>query len=66
MRKKSENRSNIMSPLHFGHSIGSSQVVMSTAEAVAKQEPNQFLLIRNFNTLAVKYLSASGRKGGSS
>ncbi len=39
---------------------------MSTAEAVAKQEPNQFLLIRNFNTLAVKYLSASGRKGGSS
>ncbi len=36
---------------------------MSTADAVAKQEPNQFLSVRNFNTLAVTYLSAIGFKG---
>jgi hypothetical protein len=34
MRKKSENRSNIIMPLHFGHSITSSQVARFTAADV--------------------------------
>ena len=41
MRKKSENRSNIIMPLHFGHSICSSWVVTFTAVSPLKQELHQ-------------------------
>ena len=45
-----------MSPLHFGHSIAASLVAICTAGGEAKQEPNQFLSIRNFNILGGTYL----------
>lgn len=52
-----------MSPLHFGHSIEPSLVaVRSWGEA--KQEPNQFLSVRNFNILDGTYLLPGGLKRG--
>ena len=52
-----------MSPLHFGHSIESSLVaVRSWGEP--KQEPNQFLSIRNFNILDGTYLLPEAFKRG--
>ena len=51
MRKKSENRSNIIMTLHFGHSICSSWVVTFTAVSPLKQEPNQNVKSMFFNHL---------------
>ena len=48
-----------MSPLHFGHSIESSLVAVRSC-GVPKQEPNQFLSIRNFNILDGTYLFPAG------
>lgn len=56
MRKKSENRSNIIIPLHFGHSIDPSQVATCTADAAVKQELHQIVIVRLFNQLRAKYL----------
>jgi hypothetical protein len=60
MRKKSENRSSIIRPLHFGHSIESSLVVTCTAVGGIKQDLNQIVAIRNFNMLEATYLSEGG------
>jgi hypothetical protein len=57
MRKKSENRSSIIKPLHFGHSIESSQVATFTAGGVVKQELHQFVSFQYFNKLGDTYLS---------
>jgi hypothetical protein len=57
MRKKSENRSNIIKPLHFGHSIDPSPVFTFTAGGVAKQELHQFVVFHYFNELWVTYLT---------
>lgn len=57
MRKKSENRSSIMRPLHFGHSIESSLVITCTAVGGTKQDLHQIVAIRNFNMLEATYLS---------
>ena len=62
MRKKSENRSNIMRPLHLGHSIESSQVVMCTAGGVAKAITAPFFAVRNFNSLGATYLLPRGHR----
>lgn len=51
MRKKSENRSNIIMPLHFGHSMVSSWVVTFTAVSVLKQELHQNVKSMYFNGL---------------
>jgi hypothetical protein len=51
MRKKSENRSNIIMPLHFGHSMDPSQVVTCTADAAMKQELHQIVIVQHFNQL---------------
>jgi hypothetical protein len=51
MRKKSENRSNIIMPLHFGHSIVSSWVVTFTAVSALKQELHQNVKSIYFNSL---------------
>ena len=51
MRKKSENRSNIIMPLHFGHSMCSSWVVTFTAVPVLKQELHQNVKCIDFNEL---------------
>lgn len=60
MRKKSENRSSIMRPLHFGHSIESSLVMTCTAVGGTKQNLHQVVVIRNFNMLEATYLSEGG------
>ena len=65
MRKKSENRSSIMRPLHFGHSIESSQVATCTAVGVVKQVLHQIVSIRNFNMLDATYLSEGAYWGPS-
>lgn len=54
MRKKSENRSNIIMPLHFGHSICSSWVVTFTAVSPLKQELHQNVKSIQFNRLHVR------------
>lgn len=51
MRKKSENRSNIIMPLHFGHSMCSSWVATLTAVSALKQELHQNVKSRCFNEL---------------
>lgn len=51
MRKKSENRSNIIMPLHFGHSMVSSWVVTFTAVSALKQELHQNVKCIDFNEL---------------
>ena len=51
MRKKSENRSNIIMPLHFGHSIVSSWVLTFTAVSALKQELHQNVKCLYFNRL---------------
>lgn len=51
MRKKSENRSNIIMPLHLGHSIFSSWVVTCTAVPALKQELHQNVKSIDFNML---------------
>ena len=67
MRKKSENRSNIINPLHFGHSIESSQVSALTAVCRTKQKLHQIVACQYFNGLSVTYLSPWGKTypGGS-
>ena len=54
MRKKSENRSNIIMPLHFGHSIVSSWVLTFTAVSALKQELHQNVKFLYFNELRVE------------
>jgi hypothetical protein len=54
MRKKSENRSNIIMPLHFGHSIVSSWVLTLTAVSALKQELHQNVKYLYFNRLHVE------------
>ena len=54
MRKKSENRSNIIMPLHFGHSMVSSWVVTFTAVSALKQELHQNVKSFNFNMLRIE------------
>jgi hypothetical protein len=56
MRKKSENLSNIIKPLHFGHSIDPSRVSALTAGGVPKQELHQFVALQYFNDLQATYL----------
>ncbi len=51
MRKKSENRSNIIMPLHFGHSMCSSWVATCTAVPALKQELHQIVKSKYFNIL---------------
>lgn len=53
MRKKSENRSNIIMPLHFGHSICSSWVATFTAVSLLKQELHQNVKSIIINSLCV-------------
>ena len=55
MRKKSENRSNIIIPLHFGHSIDPSQVATCTAEPATKQELHQIVTPQFIKQLRHKY-----------
>jgi hypothetical protein len=45
MRKKSENRSNIIMPLHLGHSIDPSLVAAFTADGGVKQELHQIVIV---------------------
>lgn len=54
MRKKSENRSNIIIPLHFGHSMVSSWVLTFTAVSALKQELHQNVKSCNFNMLRIE------------
>ena len=54
MRKKSENRSNIIMPLHFGHSMVSSWVLTFTAVSALKQELHQNVKSFNFNMLRIE------------
>lgn len=54
MRKKSENRSNIIIPLHFGHSMVSSWVLTFTAVSALKQELHQNVKSCNFNMLCIE------------
>ena len=51
MRKKSENRSSIINPLHFGHSIFSSWVASFTAVGIPKQDLHQNVEVYTFNGL---------------
>ncbi|ULA62427.1 MAG: hypothetical protein LZF86_20024 [Nitrospira sp.] len=61
MRKKSENRSSIINPLHFGHSIESSQVVFVNSYMSTKQKLHQIVVCQYFNGLSVTYLSPGGK-----
>ena len=65
MRKKSENRSNIIMPLHFGHSICSSWVVTFTAVSPLKQELHQNVKSICFNNLRMSTAIHEIRKASS-
>jgi hypothetical protein len=64
MRKKSENRSNIIIPLHFGHSIDPSQVATCTAESPTKQKLHQIVIVPFFKRLRAKYFFGEEKTAG--
>jgi hypothetical protein len=63
MRKKSENRSSIIKPLHFGHSIDPSWVCAFTDVATVKQDLHQIVVFRDFKQLEDTYLPGSDITG---
>jgi len=64
MRKKSENRSNIIMPLHFGHSIDPSQVAACTAESATKQNLHQIVILSDIKCLRAKYFFEGDKNAG--